>query len=69
MIEIRNCPHCGGESEVSWNFGKLGYFVWIECSMCGCRTKAYSYGQCLPKDYRNTRGVERLANTWNKRCV
>ena len=62
MDDIKCCPHCGGKCTA-----KIGnQCIWIECQVCGCRTKEMYIGSCyLTVDLMD--GLNQVIDIWNKR--
>ena len=80
-IKLKLCPFCGGKAEIE--NGQDIYDTYIECTVCGCRTKTFN-------EYFNVRNyavkqmrlgnvsnvceiiskatTEKAINVWNKRC-
>lgn len=45
MQELKACPFCGSnEAFLKYNGAKHGYFYYVECTICGGRTR----GVCRP---------------------
>ena len=43
-MDIKYCPHCGGESELTYNYSRTArsYFVFVKCSICGSQGKIFN---------------------------
>lgn len=50
--EHKPCPFCGRGAFESLGHGRGGWFVFIECSFCGARTKAEFAGKWNDPDHR-----------------
>lgn len=72
MMQLDFCPFCGGDPVLSYRGGTSGVFGWVECSTCGCRTKAkrlYTLeinGEQSPLFWSQQAFVE-LSAIWNRR--
>ena len=68
MEDIKTCPHCGGESDLYYQGGRHGYFCWVECSSCGCKSRSFSLGVSVPENWDETIPAERAVSVWNRRA-
>ena len=64
MSELRKCPFCGGEAEIVTKFGRHGYFVTVECVICGAQTKGFSTGEY---NSNGEKAIKRAEFMWNRR--
>ena len=64
MDEMKNCPFCGGESDVNWNWNwKIKrFFVYVKCDTCGAQGKTVS---CTDDDLEYTKDL--AIRLWNRR--
>ena len=67
--ELKPCPFCGSECTVTWTEGKYGKFAFIECDLCGARSKAF--GNVIDKrDERlfwDQPAFTKAIKAWNRR--
>ena len=66
-MEIKNCPHCGGECDLYYQGGRHGYFCWVECCSCGCKSRSFCLGQSVSDDWFDSVPAQRAATVWNRR--
>lgn len=60
MAEMKSCPFCGGEAEISTNTriikGKHHPIYWVKCCECGAKVPRYN------------RTAEEAIDIWNRRA-
>lgn len=77
-MEIKRCPFCGAKDINVWcNSGRYGRFVYVECRVCGARTKSRGVGKCsYLKECKSTddccreyalQRIEDSISAWNMR--
>ena len=63
-----NCPFCGHEASGWVNRGRYGRFTYVECDLCGARSKAFKYcGDEGAEIDWNDISVEKARDAWNRR--
>ena len=60
---LKKCPFCGGDADYMTQYGRRGYFNWVECITCGCRTKTFSSGE----EEFSLNSTQFAAYAWNRR--
>lgn len=65
-MELKRCPFCGGEADLVRDYGRYGYFVYTECSVCGSRSRTFSDGTNKRVDW-DSMPVQRAQQAWNRR--
>lgn len=68
-MEIENCLHCGGLSDLYYQGGKHGYFCWVECSSCGSRSRTFGLGERLCDNWFEQIAAIRAISAWNRKVV
>ena len=65
---LKACPFCGGEAWFWTKESRFGYFAWVECETCGCRTKAVSTRiQADDDGFKDSTAAKVLGASWNRR--
>ena len=71
--ELKPCPFCGNDECAGWHkYAKYGWIYYIECEVCGARTKAF--GQKDKQDPNDGSGVwadpgyKAAKDAWNRRA-
>ena len=70
--ELKRCPFCGDDNAAAVaSTGKYGIFVYIECGLCGARSRTFKYQGVSPAsiddvDWLNG-GVLLAREAWNRR--
>lgn len=68
MEEVLNCPFCGSKATGWWKQVKFGRIAYIECDLCGAKSKAFTYyatgDDFDPLDI----GYLRARDAWNRRA-
>lgn len=61
IVNLKNCPFCGGKAVIFVNNG-----ISVQCTRCGCKTPSYTDGIV----YGNSGGsLRRVVEKWNNRPV
>lgn len=68
MDDLKKCPFCGEEADLWRNFGRYGYFVYVECSICSAKSKSYKFPGELTDDWETTIAARRATDAWNRRA-
>lgn len=63
------CPFCGSDDNHLWvRWGKYdNLFCYIECDVCGAKTKSFGYYSSYEEVTWEDRGAIRAAAAWNRR--
>lgn len=66
---LNDCPFCGGHAFRSFQVGRRGGFGWVECEVCGARTKTAAVHGDPDEDegFWEQDAYVRLSRLWNKR--
>lgn len=74
VMDLKQCPFCGGDAGYRHRWSKKGncWFVFVECSVCGTKTKPQFLNNA---DLLSSRKMseeaaircDRVANLWNTR--
>lgn len=69
MKEVKPCPFCGNDDIIAWaKQGKYNGFCYLECDVCGAKTKAYEYLSSMSGGVNmDDSGIRRCVNAWNRR--
>ena len=72
-LELKDCPFCGESDDLSlyskWSYKTKSYFIWAECGLCGCRSKAFGSDEDpTESDWSNT-ACNRAIKSWNRRVT
>ena len=71
-IKIKACPFCGnpGDQVSLWVRGgyKHSKFCYVECDVCGAKTKAFTYSSYSKEINFHDLGAERAYDAWNRRA-
>ena len=69
-IKLKPCPFCNSESVYLMSQpGRYGRYAWVECDLCGARSKSFSTKFYVPEDkLPETLAFERAKNAWNRRA-
>lgn len=68
MDKLESCPFCGGEARFWTKGGRFGYFAWVECDICGGRTKTVSSEfEVNDERYMQSTQTQVLKAAWNRR--
>lgn len=67
-MQIKNCPFCGDTADLFFNYGRHGYFVYVECDLCKAKGAAFSFGRELPNDWIERFPSEKAIRSWNRRA-
>lgn len=58
MSKLKRCPFCGGEAELKRGLTNLDNFV--QCVVCGCRTKLHNTKKSAIKAWNTRKPMERI---------
>lgn len=67
-MTLSPCPFCGSDAEIRNNPSSTGRYYWVECGLCGGKTKALFLSEAL-----TTRGnavqfvLNQIRALWNTR--
>ena len=66
--ELKPCPFCGSDEITAWYQGtKYGRIAYVECDICGAKTKAFKY-LSEDKEYDDSDpGSKKAYAAWNRR--
>ena len=70
MANNENCPFCGGEPILMYQFSakRRCYFGWVECQSCGARTRTKEvYGEPGDDGFYGQGAYQRLWYLWSRR--
>ena len=65
--EIKTCPHCGGSAVLAVNPSKCGYFIFVQCEICGARGKTCRDSKDPELYDFDTTGCDKAIKAWNMR--
>lgn len=65
MEELKPCPFCGGEAEITAADGRYGTFVCVACSICDAQAKRFKVHN--DDDLFTGRAAQKAAHFWNRR--
>ena len=72
MAELKQCPFCGNNNASvyrNYNSGCRKYFVWVECDVCGAKTKAATpYSDPAENDGWDNAACRKVCAAWNLRA-
>lgn len=66
---LKPCPFCGHEEiSVYTQYGRYGYFAWVECDLCGARSKTLkSTNRADSPEFSVSAVACKLLDAWNRR--
>lgn len=70
-LKLKRCPFCGNDaSDLCSNYSHRmrTYFVWVECGICGARSKAVTSSDDLFDTGFDNRACQKVISAWNARC-
>ena len=72
-MALKKCPFCGSEASFLFETGRYGPFGYVECDLCGARTKTKKVVKNFPIEdneeaFWNQPAFLSLENAWNKRA-
>ena len=68
MAEILDCPFCGTDDVSVWYKNvRFGRIVFVECDLCGAKSKAFMYYSKKEEFDWNDTGVKKAIDAWNRR--
>lgn len=69
MANLKGCPFCGSDEISAWYKGvRYGRIAYVECDVCGAKSKAFSYYSRDEEFDEKDRGVIRAVDAWNRRA-
>ena len=70
VSNIKSCPHCGGASYLSSNYGYKSrvYFVFVKCDICGAQGKIYRSADEPALIAWNNEACNSAVKAWNMRA-
>lgn len=72
MATLKQCPFCGNNKAAmyrNYSSGYRKYFVWVECDVCGAKTKAaMSYSDPAGDDDWDNAACGKARAAWNLRA-
>ena len=70
MDRLLKCPFCGGDAAYRRDYGRYGWFVRVECEICGARTRNKRAEDDTDDDtFWNQPSVSHVGYMWNRRVV
>lgn len=71
MGELDRCPFCGDRAFKEINVGKYGFYGWIECSLCGAKSRTVKLLDLkefrVEGDFWSQRSWDTAVHSWNRR--
>lgn len=68
MREMKPCPFCGDNAALYYSSGRYGCFCYVECDLCGAKSKAVSMGTRNPDDdWAESLPAFKAIDAWNRR--
>ena len=67
MVELKKCPHCGGDAEMVTRYSQRNesYYMFVKCKDCGAQSKSFR----SPDDQEEfSHGAVNAAANWNLRA-
>lgn len=71
LDKLKACPFCGNDS-ATWytQYGGHGYFAWVECDLCGARTKSVSASVAADNPaFLESIAAKKTCDAWNRRST
>lgn len=71
--KLKPCPFCGNDAQLDYNVGKYGMFCYVECVLCGARSRTRPLPQAPYEFDKNEDAFwnqvefDFVARLWNKR--
>lgn len=70
MREPMYCPHCGEINPyLKWREEHGRRVAFVECSLCGARSKAFDYNGSIQNVDMTDEGVIDAIENWNRRAI
>lgn len=70
-MDLKPCPFCAGEASLWRNVGRYGLFGYVQCDVCGARTKPQKIEHMREfeseESFWNQPGYKAAGNAWNTR--
>lgn len=70
-MEIKSCPFCGNDAAMlyrNYSHKTRTYFVWMECEVCGAKSKTFASEDDPVDNNWETNGCYRAIAAWNRRA-
>lgn len=70
-LELKSCPFCGnnvGDLCSNYSYKVQKHFVWVECGVCGARSKAISSDDDPTVSEWQNKQCQKVISAWNMRC-
>ena len=67
MDQIKACPFCGNEAYPWYKETRYGRICYVECDVCGAKTRAFAYYDTGKEFADNDAGALRAVEAWNRR--
>lgn len=70
-MELKLCPFCGQQAGLYSNYSNRArkYFVWVECDICGGRSKAATSNNAPEDEEWENVACRKVVSAWNARCA
>lgn len=69
-MALKPCPFCGDTATVYTQIGRHGVFAYIECDLCGCKTKVVgSKYEVDDERFFDSIAYITLETAWNRRAT
>ncbi len=67
MQEIKKCPFCGGDGELTQRYNSRydNYFVFVACSLCSAQSKTFTSDDNAERVEWQSKACEKAVNAWN----
>lgn len=67
MVELKKCPHCGGDAEIITRYSQRteSYYMFIRCKACGAQSRAF---RSLDDQEELSPAAVNAAANWNLRA-
>ena len=70
-MDLKPCPFCAGEASLWRNAGRYGLFGYVQCDVCGARSKSQKVEPVgnfeSEESFWNQAGFIAVSNAWNHR--
>lgn len=67
MQDIKKCPFCGGDGELTQRLNARAgnYFVFVSCNLCNAQSKVFSSEDDAFKSGKKSKACEKAVKAWN----
>lgn len=67
MHNIKKCPFCGGDGELTqrYNSRRDNYFVFVACSLCNAQSKTFTSDDNAERGEWQSKACEKAVMAWN----